>query len=167
MKKLLIDTNIFDELIKLESAKIDVLLDKYRLFTTDVNVKELERIPDMNKREKCLSFLKNHVNIISGKVFTFISYNDSIIEDSTAGFSSYNNTEEGAMLTYDDTTIVTNVGVENNKRGKGTALNDCAYAIQCNRNNDYVPITNDQKLSKKISKSIPNCISWKQLLDTL
>lgn len=167
MTKILIDTNIFDELIKLNSSRLKVLLNKYILLTTNINAKELERIPDIIKKDKCISFLSQYVKIISGNIFSFTSYNESIIEDSAAGFSTYNDPKEGAMLTYDDIITVTNVGVEKNKLNKGTSLNDCAFAIQCNRNKDCMPTTNDEKLKRKMKKNMPSIISWKQLLETL
>jgi len=124
-----LDSGVFDRLIELSADQLSIILGRYRLATTDVNMMELERIPPSEKRDKVLRLAKS-CEIIGAKIFGLRSYSDETVEDSLGGFASMaSDVPGGRFLCYEDGDVLKAIGIEQRKIPRGRAGNDAAIAL--------------------------------------
>lgn len=161
--RIVLDSNIFDELIKLSDESLSKIRAKYSMATTNVNIMELERISDKEKRERILK-IAHSCEIINAKILEFRSYfDDGPTEDSSGGLSAYEEKNGGGCLRYEDAEVLKTVGIERNKIRRGQSRNDAAMALAM-MNSDSIGITNETSLRKRLGALGKNMMSSDELL---
>jgi rRNA-processing protein FCF1 len=161
--RILLDSNVFDELIKLSDEQLSKIRAKYSLATTNVNVMELERIPDKEKRESILK-IAHSCEIINAKILELRSYfDDGPTEDSSGGLSTYEEPSGGGWLRYEDAEVLEKIGIERNKIERGRSRNDAAMA-RVMMNSDSIGITNETGLRNKLRALGKKMMSSDELL---
>lgn len=163
-----LDSQVFDLLVGLPPEKLAAIRKRYRFATTDINLIELGRIPNSEKRARVLA-LANSCEILGGKIFGMRSYDDDdkIREDSAGGFASTTDPSSGGrFLRYEDADILKAIGIEQNKLAKGTSRNDAAIALAI-VHSKALGIIEDKTLRNRLKRLGAQVLSFAEFISSI